>query len=75
MLPIPILRHLVIAETRSNVKLDKYDQPIIFAITITLIVVGMISVWSWAFVALGWTGPLSVLKGGYVDNRGKGVVT
>lgn len=56
-------------------KLDKYDQPIIFAITITLIVVGMISVWSWAFIALGWTGPLSVLKGGYVDNSGSGVNT
>lgn len=54
-------------------KLDKADQPIIFAITITLIVVGMISVWSWAFMALGWSGPLSVLKGGYVDNSGSNV--
>jgi O-antigen/teichoic acid export membrane protein len=56
-------------------KLDKYDQPIVFAITVTLIVVGMIAVWSWFFMAMGWTGPLSVLKGGYVDNSGTGVNT
>jgi hypothetical protein len=49
-------------------KLDKLDQPIVFAFTITLIVVGMISVLSWLFLSIGWTGPLSVLKGGYVDN-------
>lgn len=54
-------------------KLDKADQPIIFAITITLIVVGMISVWSWAFMSLGWSGPLSVLKGGVINNSGSQV--
>lgn len=42
----------------------KFDQPIVFALAITLTVVGMIAVLSWAFAALKWTGPLSLLKGG-----------
>lgn len=54
-------------------KLDKLDQPIVFAFTITLIVVGMVSVLSWLFMSMGWTGPLSVLKGGYVDQSQSGV--
>ena len=45
-------------------KLRKLDHPVIFAISITLVVVGTISVLSWGFSALGWTGPLQVLKGG-----------
>ncbi len=45
-------------------KLSKLDHPIVFALSITLVVVGMISVLSWLFMAMGWTGPLSVLKGG-----------
>lgn len=45
-------------------KLAKFDHPIVFALSITLVVVGMISVLSWLFMALGWSGPLSVLKGG-----------
>jgi hypothetical protein len=45
----------------------KLDHPIIFVLTITLCVVGMIAVLSWAFAGLGWTGPLSVLKGGFVS--------
>lgn len=44
--------------------LSKFDHPIVFALSITLVVVGMISVLSWLFMSLGWTGPLSVLKGG-----------
>lgn len=45
-------------------KLSKLDHPIVFALSITLVVVGMISVLSWIFMGLGWNGPLSVLKGG-----------
>jgi len=48
-------------------KVHKLDQPIIFALTITLVVVGTIAVLSWLFMALGWTGPLSVLKGGFIQ--------
>lgn len=45
-------------------KATDFDHPLIFALTITLVVVGMIAVLSWVFLSLGWTGPLSVLKGG-----------
>lgn len=48
------------------VKPADFDHPIVFALTIFLVVVGMIAVTSWVFAALGWTGPLSVLKGGYI---------
>jgi hypothetical protein len=44
--------------------LTKFDQPIIFVITITLCVVGMMAVMSWFFNAMNWPGPLSVIKGG-----------
>lgn len=45
-------------------KATDFDHPLIFALTITLVVVGMIAVLSWIFLSIGWTGPLSVLKGG-----------
>lgn len=54
-------------------KLRKLDHPIVFAISVTLVVVGTISVMSWAFAALGWNGPLQVLKGGVVINNPNGV--
>lgn len=44
--------------------LRKLDHPIIFALTITMVVVGTITVLSWLFNSLGWNGPLQVLKGG-----------
>lgn len=45
-------------------KLSKLDHPIVFALSVTLVVVGTISVLSWLFNSLGWMGPLQVLKGG-----------
>ena len=45
-------------------KLRKLDHPVVFALSVTLVVVGTIAVLSWAFSSLGWTGPLQVLKGG-----------
>jgi hypothetical protein len=48
--------------------LKKLDQPVIFAISITLVVVGMISLWSWAAVSWNMPGPLSALKGGVVTS-------
>lgn len=45
-------------------KATDFDHPIVFALSITLVVVGMIAVLSWVFLAFGWSGPLSVLKGG-----------
>lgn len=48
-------------------KLEKYDQPIVFLIIVTLGVIAMMSLLSWAFASLGWTGPLSLVKGGVVN--------
>lgn len=45
-------------------KATDFDQPIVFALAITLTVVGMMAVLSWVFASLKWTGPLSLLKGG-----------
>jgi hypothetical protein len=47
--------------------LGKLDQPIIFAFTITFIVLGMTALLSWAFASLGWTGPLGLMKGGVMQ--------
>lgn len=47
--------------------LKELDQPIIFAFAITFTVIGMIAIGSWAFAALGWTGPLGLLKGGVMQ--------
>jgi hypothetical protein len=44
--------------------LEKYDQPLVFAIAITFTVVGMMALLSWAFASLKWTGPLGLVKGG-----------
>jgi hypothetical protein len=49
-------------------KLEKFDHPIVFALSITLVVVGMITFLSWGASALGWNGPLQVLKGGVVQS-------
>lgn len=48
-------------------RLKKFDKPIVFAVSITLVVLGMISIMSWAAVKLHLTGPLGVLKGGVVQ--------
>lgn len=48
-------------------KLKKFDKPIVFAISITLVVLGMISIMSWAAMKTNMTGPLGVLKGGVVQ--------
>lgn len=44
--------------------MGKYDQPIIFALAITMTVIGMMAILSWAFSSLGWSGPLGLVKGG-----------
>jgi hypothetical protein len=44
--------------------LDSLDKPIIFLIVITMGVIAMMALLSWGFSALGWTGPLSLVKGG-----------
>lgn len=49
------------------VKAEDFDQPIVFAISITMVVVGMIAVLSVLFAHLGWTGPLGLLKGGVMQ--------
>lgn len=44
--------------------MGKYDHPIVFAFSITFVVVGMMAVLSWLFASLKWTGPLGLVKGG-----------
>lgn len=51
-------------------ELRKLDHPIVFLLVITLGVVGMMAVLSWGFTALGWSGPLAVVKGGFISHNG-----
>lgn len=48
----------------------KLDHPIVFALSITLTVVGTMTIMSWFFNSAGFLGPLSVLKGGFVAPSG-----
>ena len=45
-------------------KLEKLDQPLVFLILATFGVIAISALMSWGFTALGWTGPLSLVKGG-----------
>jgi hypothetical protein len=47
-------------------KPSDFDQPIVFALAITLTVVGMMAVLSWLFSYTKLTGPLGLVKGGVV---------
>lgn len=44
--------------------LEKFDHPLVFAFAITFVVIGLMSVLSWGFATLNWTGPLGLVKGG-----------
>jgi hypothetical protein len=48
-------------------KLESFDQPIVFAFTITFIVIGLTAILGWLFTSLHWTGPLGLVKGGVVS--------
>jgi hypothetical protein len=48
-------------------KLEDLDHPIVFALAITFVVLGMSAFLSWGFSSLNWTGPLGVVKGGVVS--------
>jgi hypothetical protein len=54
-------------ENMMAVSLKTFDKPIVFAIAVTFVVLGMMAVMSWAFNAWGWTGPLGLTKGGVVQ--------
>lgn len=41
-----------------------FDQPLVFAFSITFVVIGMLAILSWLFASLGWSGPLGLVKGG-----------
>jgi len=45
-------------------KSSDFDQPIVFAFTILLIVMGGLAMFSWLFARLNLTGPLGLAKGG-----------
>jgi hypothetical protein len=46
----------------------KLDKPIVFLLVITLGVIAMMAFLSWGFSALGWSGPLSLVKQGAMSN-------
>lgn len=43
---------------------EKLDHPLVFAVSITMVVLGMMALMGWAFASLNWTGPLGLVKGG-----------
>lgn len=45
-------------------KLHDFDQPLVFALSITFVVLGMMALLSWLFSSLKWSGPLGLVKGG-----------
>lgn len=47
--------------------LGKYDQPLVFLVVVTMGVVAMMALFAWGFSSLGWTGPLSLIKGGVAN--------
>lgn len=48
-------------------KATDFDQPLVFALAITFVVLGMMALLGWAFASLNWTGPLGLVKGGVVQ--------
>lgn len=51
------------------VKLTSLDHPIVFSFTMAILVIAWMALLGWLFTTLGWTGPLSLVKGG-VDHQG-----
>lgn len=49
------------------VKAEAFDHPLVFLFVVTLGVVAMMSVISWGLGNIGFTGPLSLFKGGVVQ--------
>lgn len=45
-------------------KLEDFDHPIVFALAITFVVLGMSAFLAWAFSSLNMTGPLGVVQRG-----------
>lgn len=45
-------------------KLKDFDQPLVFGLSVTFVVIGFMALLSWMFASLNWTGPLGLVKGG-----------
>lgn len=45
-------------------KAGDFDQPLVFAFAIIMVVVGGMALLGWLFASLNWTGPLGLVKGG-----------
>jgi hypothetical protein len=43
--------------------LSDLDHPIVFLLAVTLGVVGLMALGSWAFTSMGWKGPARLLRG------------
>jgi len=50
-------------------ELAKFDHPLVFSFTMAILVIAWMALLGWLFTSLGWTGPLSLVKGG-VDHNG-----
>lgn len=46
---------------------ESFDQPLVFAVSITFVVLGMMALLGWFFASAHWTGPLGLVKGGVVQ--------
>ena len=53
---------------QTAVKLEQFDQPLVFAVAITFTVLGMVALMSWGAAKFRLTGLLGLLKGGVVQS-------
>lgn len=49
-------------------KLNDFDQPIIFLLVISLGVAAVWAILGWILLSVGWTGPLGLFKGGVMHS-------
>ena len=45
-------------------KAADFDHPIIFLFVVSVGVIAVMALLAWMFAALGWSGPLGLVKGG-----------
>jgi len=45
-------------------KATDFDHPIVFLFVVSVGVIAVMALFAWMFAALGWSGPLGLVKGG-----------
>lgn len=53
-------------------KLNDFDQPIVFLLVISLGVAAVWAILGWILLSVGWTGPLGLFKGGVMVSQPQG---